>query len=303
MPKNTGYGGLPPAQNGWDYSDSEDDDYDPVASFHNNGGHLDSIDDDGDVDGNNNWKNDDTLNQSQPSPQPHPTHDGNEDGPSGMDDSDENDIDEHVDDGEEMGDVDGGDQKGLGNNNNNTNNTDPSMYPTNSNPDLIISPSIEEMQSYSEEELAQLDGLRIDHQRYGYVQWLAPVDVRYIDFGVSISFDDSGFEIYPQYPDDDEDGDDNDDMQRAPGPGEGINGPAQIAIFNCYPSKPLSTQLNDDNVPIPQQITVCSNGNSYLTSRLDQFEQSLKQSMKETGGEFISYDRIAGIWSFVVGSF
>ncbi len=150
--------------------------------------------------------------------------------------------------------------------------TNGSYLPTLNKLGYVTTPSLPELASRSEADLAALSGFTITRDGYGSIAWDGTVDVRGINLDSIISIERQDIAVY----------DDQEAAGTKPAVGEKLNGPAVLSLFKIFPK-----------------------GGANATS--DAKEKFLKKLQRANAdmkdAEFISYDPDQGIWKFRVHHF
>jgi nuclear pore complex protein Nup98-Nup96 len=136
----------------------------------------------------------------------------------------------------------------------------------------ILQPPIRQLSRMTEEELSHVRGFTISNE-HGKVEFEGTVDVRYLDLDEIISIKPRELLMYPEdkfvpaaeYA--------KDPAGRRPKPdiGTGLNRPAIVSLYNCFPSP--QTQLDDR-----------------------QFQAKLENQCRRMGSMFLGYDPRSGEW-------
>lgn len=147
-----------------------------------------------------------------------------------------------------------------------------SRAPTLHNPEYTISPSIEELKSLMNCELACVKNVSIERKGVGRIEWLEGVDLRdvAIDEVVEIERDEGGAPSIAVYYNDDE------HSASYPRPGTGLNHPAILTFFGIK-----ARHLRDK----------------------DAFVSFLKLESEKLGAEFVAYDADKESWQIKVNHF
>jgi nuclear pore complex protein Nup98-Nup96 len=133
-------------------------------------------------------------------------------------------------------------------------------------------PSLEEMETKSEAELAALSGFSISREGYGSVAWDGTVDVRDIDLDTIISISHQDVAVY----------DSQEVDGTKPAIGEKLNRPAVISLYNTFPKKGGKNASEDAKL---------------------KFSKKLEKATAQMNADFISYDSTVGTWKFRVQHF
>jgi len=137
--------------------------------------------------------------------------------------------------------------------------------PTLNNSEYWMNPSIEELRSYSSEDLAHVEHLTVGRTGFGQVEFLEPVDVRGLDLNKLIIIDKLVITVFP------------DDANKPPR-GQGLNVPARITIEQAWPTK------RDEK-------------------GLASYAAFLKKMGNRRKQRFVAYDKERGAWVFDVPGF
>ena len=131
-------------------------------------------------------------------------------------------------------------------------------------PGYVISPSLAELQTMSEEELSRVEHVSICVEEVGKVEWEEPVDLRGLDLDKLVCIERvngcSQIEILQP-----EGEDDVVDMKE----GEGINHKAKLSFYNVFPK---------------------------ATADKQKFIEFVKRKSESIGTHFVSYDVVTGVW-------
>ena len=132
-----------------------------------------------------------------------------------------------------------------------------------------VSPTLEEMTSMSEADLATVSGFTVTRGGVGSVSWDGSVDVRGIDLDKVITIEPRDVAVY-------------DDQERAgtkPAVGNKLNRPAVITMYDVFPKEGSDKDATE------------------------KFERKIARTTKASNAELISYDSSSGIWKFRVPHF
>ena len=131
-------------------------------------------------------------------------------------------------------------------------------------PGYVISPSLAELQTMSEEELSRVEHVSICVEEVGKVEWEEPVDLRGLDLDKLVCIERvngcSQIEILQP-----EGEDDVVNMKE----GEGINHKAKLSFYNVFPK---------------------------ATADKQKFIEFVKRKSESIGTHFVSYDVVTGVW-------
>jgi Nuclear protein 96/Nucleoporin autopeptidase len=144
--------------------------------------------------------------------------------------------------------------------------------PTLSMSGYLTTPSLAEMETKSEAELAALSGFSITREGFGSVAWDGTVDVRGINLDSIISISHQDVAVY-----------DNQEVDGTkPAIGEKLNRPAVISLYNTFPKK---------------------GGKNASEDAKQKFSKKLEKATAQMNADFISYDSVNGTWKFRVQHF
>lgn len=150
--------------------------------------------------------------------------------------------------------------------------TNGSYLPTLSKFGYVTTPSLSELASKSEAELAALSGFTISRDGYGSIAWEGRVDVRGINLDSIVSIERQDISVY----------DDQEAAGTKPAVGEKLNGPAVLTLFKIFPK----------------------GGANATVEAKEKFLKKLRKANAEMkDADFISYDPDQGIWKFRVHHF
>ena len=147
-----------------------------------------------------------------------------------------------------------------------------SYLPTLSKFGYVTTPSLSELASKSEADLAALTGFTIAREGYGSIAWEGRVDVRGINLDSIVSIERQDISVY----------DDQEAAGTKPAVGEKLNGPAVLTLFKIFPK----------------------GGATATAEAKEKFLKKLRKAnaqMKDA--DFISYDPDQGTWKFRVDHF
>jgi nuclear pore complex protein Nup98-Nup96 len=130
----------------------------------------------------------------------------------------------------------------------------------------ITSPSIEELNTLSEADLAAVSNFGISREGFGRISWDGAVDVRGIDLDKVVAIDSRDIAVY----------DDEESTANKPPAGTKLNRPAVLTLQNIYPKDGIAKE---------------------------KFEQKLIKKSTIMEADFISYDISTGEWKFRVHHF
>ncbi|CAB9524121.1 pore complex protein Nup98-Nup96 [Seminavis robusta] len=148
----------------------------------------------------------------------------------------------------------------------------PSYLPKLTKPGYVITPSLDELATLSEADLAAVSNFSIRCDPYGLVEWKGAVDVRNADLDNSIVIGQNDVSVYTK---DEEEG-------RKPLVGSKLNRPAVITFFNVFPKNGGANASVEDKVKFARRIE----------------RQTVKMD-----AELIKYDKDTGSWKIAVGHF
>jgi len=150
----------------------------------------------------------------------------------------------------------------------NTSNLTELLIPKLTRPGYFTSPSLEELSSMTKEQLKAVPSFTVGLVDTGIIRFLGPTDVTGLDLDSIIIFKDRTIEVYPN------------DTNKPP-IGQGLNKPAEISLFHCWPKNKGS------NVYDPKSLT--------------EFEKKkLKEICRENNCTYKSYSKEDGTWIFDV---
>jgi len=138
--------------------------------------------------------------------------------------------------------------------------------------DYFTIPSIEEMKVMTFDELSAIPKFTIGCKSKGQVTFQTPTNVLNLNLDDIVIFEDYTIEIYP------------DDTSKPP-PGEGLNKPAVLTIYGCWPKDKQTGSIRKD----PQNFM--------------RYEKVLRNKCLKMGAKFLSYESPDGSWSFRVEGF
>jgi nuclear pore complex protein Nup98-Nup96 len=144
-----------------------------------------------------------------------------------------------------------------------------SLVPKLTKPDYAVAPSLEEMASMSEADLATVSGFTVSKAGVGSVSWDGSVDVRGVDLDEAISINVRDVAVY----------DSAEANGSKPSVGTKLNRPAVITIYNIVPKPGANAE------------------------DIEKFERRVIKSTKNMNAELISYDVTSGVWTFRVPHF
>ena len=148
-------------------------------------------------------------------------------------------------------------------------NANTSLVPKLTDPEYTVSPSIEEMASMSEADLAAVSDFTVTRAGLGSVSWEGTVDVRGVDLDQLVSIEKGAVSVYY----------DEDNEGEKPPVGTKLNRPALITMYDIFPLQGSDAAAIEKN------------------------ERRVAKSTKKMGAELISYDGKSGVWSFRVPHF
>lgn len=138
-------------------------------------------------------------------------------------------------------------------------------------PGYIVYPSISELESMSEADLAAVTGFKVERTNYGSVAWDGAVDVRGVDIDTVVEIESKNVSVY----------DEAESKGEKPQRGSKLNRPAVITMYNVYPK----------------------GGAESSAEAKDKMRSKVEKSTKKMGAELLSYDAENGVWTFRVGHF
>lgn len=133
-------------------------------------------------------------------------------------------------------------------------------------------PSLSEMASRSEADLAALSAFSVSRDGYGSVAWEGTVDVRGIDLDSIVSIEHQDVAVY----------EDQEAAGTKPSVGEKLNRPAVISLYKTFAPK---------------------GGANASAEVKEKFAKKLEKACGQMSADFISYDQVRGIWKFRVHHF
>jgi len=136
-------------------------------------------------------------------------------------------------------------------------------------------PPLEDLMRLPSEKLRAIRDFVVGCQDVGSIKFLGETDVTGIDLDAIINFEDRAVEVYP------------DDYPEKPPVGQGLNKPAEITLYHCWPTDKISHQILND----PQSLSF--------------FEEKLRKRCDEFNGScsFGYYAKETGVWVFTVEHF
>jgi len=147
--------------------------------------------------------------------------------------------------------------------------TQESLVPKLTRSGYAVVPSLEEMESMSEAELATVPGFTISRAGIGSVSWDGSVDVRGVDLDEIVTINHKDVGVY-------------DEAERngtKPEVGDKLNRRAVITMFDVFPKEGSDA------------------------AAIEKFERKIAKSTKGMGAELVSYDSSSGVWKFRVPHF
>jgi hypothetical protein len=144
-----------------------------------------------------------------------------------------------------------------------------SLVPKLTKSDYAVAPSLEEMASMSEADLASVSGFTVCKAGVGSVSWDGSVDVRGVDLDEAISINVRDVAVY----------DSAETYGSKPPVGNKLNRPAVITIYNVLPKA------------------------GALAEEIEKFERKVIKATKKMNAELILYDVTSGVWKFRVPHF
>ncbi len=145
------------------------------------------------------------------------------------------------------------------------------FVPKLSKPGYVVYPSISELESMSEADLAAVTGFKVERPNYGSVAWDGAVDVRGVDIDSVIVIESKNVSVY----------DESESKGEKPLRGSKLNRPAVITMHGIYPK----------------------DGANSSAEAKEKMLRKIEKSTKKMGAELISYDPVNGLWAFRVGHF
>ena len=129
------------------------------------------------------------------------------------------------------------------------------IVPVKTTQNYITNPPFEVIQQMSAEELSCVENFSIEHPRYGKIEWLEPVDLKFVNFDTHVYIGEGVVKVYPL---------DSVSPEEKPKIGEALNRPAKITMYKID--------------PIPSK-------------KFESIEDQLRSSIEKKNGEFIRYDQ------------
>jgi len=140
-----------------------------------------------------------------------------------------------------------------------------SLVPTLTKEGYTVTPSLQELATMSEADLASVNGFAVSRDGYGMVAWEGAVDVRGANLDRIVRICEEGdISVYAQ---DEEEG-------IKPDEGSKLNRPAQISFYGLFHKK----------------------GGDATEQELEDFVRRLTRKAKKGGAQFVSYDKRTGTW-------
>lgn len=149
--------------------------------------------------------------------------------------------------------------------------TKTSRAPKLSKPAYNVSPSVDELASMSEGDLAAVEGFCVRRPGVGKVEWIGAVDVRDANLDDIVEIQHGDISVYALA----------EEAGNKPVEGSKLNRPAILTYYNMYPKS----------------------GPSATPEDFDKFERKLERSARKSGAQFLSYDKSAGEWKIRVQHF
>ena len=144
-----------------------------------------------------------------------------------------------------------------------------SLVPKLTKSDYAVVPSLDEMASMSEADLATVSSFTVIRAGVGSVSWEGSVDVRGVDLDEAISINHRDVAVYETA----------EANGTKPSVGTKLNRPAVITMYNILPKEGSDAEA------------------------IEKFKQRIEKSTKRMNAELISYDAIRGVWKFRVPHF
>ncbi|GIQ84545.1 hypothetical protein KIPB_006057 [Kipferlia bialata] len=146
-----------------------------------------------------------------------------------------------------------------------------SAAPRLDNPDMYTVPALSDLEVMSDDELAAVRGFTVGHTAFGRVEFLGLTDVRGLDLGALVAFEQRSLEVYPA-------------GTAKPPVGSGLNRPAIVTLCNVF-------VLGKDGNP------------SKKPAHIEKYTTRVVSATKKMGASFISFDPELGDWVFSVQHF
>jgi nuclear pore complex protein Nup98-Nup96 len=145
------------------------------------------------------------------------------------------------------------------------------FVPKLSKPGYVVYPSISDLESMSEADLAAVSGFKVERPNYGSVAWDGAVDVRGVDIDSVVIIESKNVSVY----------DEAESKGEKPQRGSKLNRPAVITMYDVFPK----------------------DGPRSSEEAKDKMLRKIEKSTKKMGAELLSYDAENGVWTFRVGHF
>ncbi|KAL7549274.1 hypothetical protein ACHAWF_012551 [Thalassiosira exigua] len=146
-----------------------------------------------------------------------------------------------------------------------------SFLPRLTKPGYNVCPSISELESMSEADLAAVTGFKVERPGYGSVAWDGAVDVRGVDIDSVVVIERKNVSVY----------DEAEENGTKPQRGSKLNRPAVITMLGIYPK---------DGAESPPEAKA-------------KLRRKIEKSTKKMGAELLSFEEENGVWKFRVGHF
>ena len=149
---------------------------------------------------------------------------------------------------------------------NSINNKDRSGPPILTKIGYYTDPPIEVLNQMTDEELSEVIDFVVGHVSYGYICWINKCDLRGMNLNLTVEFGNRFCTLYPNHKSD-----------SIPPHGTGLNHPAHITLFRCWPQKQNKSE---------QSIKL--------------YEALLHKTAESMNVKFISYNPSDGHWTFAI---
>jgi len=134
-----------------------------------------------------------------------------------------------------------------------------------------VHPSLAELETMSEADLAAVSGFRIERPEYGSVAWDGAVDVRGVDLDSVVVIESKNVSVY----------DEAESKGQKPQQGSKLNRPAVITMYDVFPKDGAESSMEAK----------------------EKLKRKIEKSTKKMGADLISFEPESGVWSFRVGHF
>eukprot|EP01104_Vermistella_antarctica_P000146 TRINITY_DN1017_c2_g1_i2.p1 TRINITY_DN1017_c2_g1~~TRINITY_DN1017_c2_g1_i2.p1 ORF type:complete len:1064 (+),score=279.73 TRINITY_DN1017_c2_g1_i2:590-3781(+) len=132
--------------------------------------------------------------------------------------------------------------------------------------DYYTVPALDELHAMSEEELAAVTDFVVGRHEVGHVRFLGTTDLRRLRLDDIVVFNHKEINVYPK------------DFDKPP-VGQGLNKPAVVTLFNCFPRRARSP------------------------TRIERYAERIRNLTEDMDAEFLGYDQVNGEWTFKVHHF